>query len=84
MLTGEPDSSTVSWEILPSSALLSRCGMSWMFCQSADMHHSAVEDLSLQVALREKRYFKAAVQAGDHSPEACQQLKVLESHGDQV
>lgn len=48
------------------------------------MHHSAVEDLSLQMALREKRYFKAAVQAGDHSPEACHQLKVLDSHGDQV
>ena len=51
---------------------------------SADMHLYAVEDLSLQMALREKRYFMAAVQAGDHSPKACQHLKVLESHGDQV
>ena len=46
--------------------------------------YPAVENLRLENALREKTYFKVALRDRDLSAEQCQQLKVIESHGDQV
>lgn len=84
VLTGESHLSTACLLVPGQLPQLSLWSMSWISCHSADALHSAVEELSLQAALRKKRYFKAAGQAGDHPLEAWQQLKVLESHGDQV
>lgn len=46
--------------------------------------HPAVENLRMESALREKTYFKAALKDRGESAEQCQQLRVIESHGDQV
>ena len=46
--------------------------------------HNAVEDLSLQPGLKEKTYFQEALRERGQASEECKQLKVIESHGDQV
>ena len=46
--------------------------------------HNAVEDLSLQPGLKEKAYFQEALRERGQASEECNQLKVIESHGDQV
>lgn len=46
--------------------------------------HNAVEDLSLHPGLKEKAYFQEALRERGQASEECKQLKVIESHGDQV
>ena len=46
--------------------------------------HTAVEDLSLQPGFQKKAYFQEALRERGQALEECDQLKVIESHGDQV